>query len=128
VGSSERITLTPPPLDPGGGLGFGGRRPGRGGPPERHVAQPQAPGPLCGVLLLPPVLVAVAVAPLLLLWRNQQRLAVRVGRRGTYGRGRALLGEERKSERWRRQPAPAGQSAGAYRTVRRGSTLQPNKK
>jgi hypothetical protein len=67
------------------GLALGGRRPGRG-PPERHVAQPQAPVPLSGVLLLPPVPVA------LLLRQDQQRLAVRVGRRKTYGRGRALLG------------------------------------
>lgn len=70
-----------------GGLAFGGgRRPGRG-PPERHVAQPQAAGGTLGssgvALLLP-----VVVAPFLLLRRNQQRVAVRVGRRRTYGRGR----------------------------------------
>ena len=69
-----------------GGLAVGGRRPGSG-PPERHVAQPQAPGPLSGVLLLllPPVPAAAT-----LLRQDQQRLAVRVGRRRTYGRGRAL--------------------------------------
>ena len=73
-----------------GDLAVGGRRPGRG-PPERHVAQPQAPGPRSGVLvlLLPPVSAATL---LLLLRQDQQRLAVRVGRRRTYGRGRALLG------------------------------------
>lgn len=82
-----------------GGLAFGGgRRPGRG-PPERHVAQPQAASGTLGssgvALLLP-----VVAAPFLLLRRNQQRVAVRVGRRRTSG---CFLGEERSGGRGRRK-------------------------
>ena len=85
-----------------GGVALGCRRRGRGGPPERHVAQPQATGfPLLLVLPLAPV-------PLLLLLRQrkqQQRLAVRVGRRKTYGAGGGIAGEGRwRGEGNRRGP------------------------